>query len=262
MTRDGPHLARGVRRLRGDAPDDRSRRADRLRDARTTPSLVGAAAIQDWVGIPARATVGSEFRYSPPPIDERDARDRRHPVRRDGRHDRPDPPRPRARLPGHRRHEHGRPRDHPRGGRILFLQAGPEIAVAASKTFVTQVTTLVILAAAIARARGALRRRARAGARRRAARAARQPPQRALDERPRAIGDARPTLRQLARLHVRRPRLRRTRPRSRARSSSRRSATSTPRATRPASSSTARSRCSTPSARWWPSRRARRSTTS
>src|SRR4029453_1378801 len=33
-------------------------------------SLVGAAAIQDWIGIPARATVGSEFRYSPPPIDE------------------------------------------------------------------------------------------------------------------------------------------------------------------------------------------------
>ena len=39
---------------------------------------------------------------------------------------------------------------------VLFLQAGPEIAVAASKTFVTQVTTLVILAAAIAKIRGAL----------------------------------------------------------------------------------------------------------
>src|SRR5215218_2622359 len=34
-------------------------------------SLVGAAAIQDWIGLPARATVGSEFRYSPPPIDGR-----------------------------------------------------------------------------------------------------------------------------------------------------------------------------------------------
>jgi glucosamine--fructose-6-phosphate aminotransferase (isomerizing) len=39
---------------------------------------------------------------------------------------------------------------------VLFLQAGPEVAVAASKTFVTQVTTLVILAAAIAKARGSL----------------------------------------------------------------------------------------------------------
>ncbi len=34
-------------------------------------SLVGAAAIQDWLGIPARAIVGSEFRYAPPPLDER-----------------------------------------------------------------------------------------------------------------------------------------------------------------------------------------------
>ena len=39
---------------------------------------------------------------------------------------------------------------------VVFLQAGPEIAVAASKTFVTQVTTLVVLAAAIAKARGTL----------------------------------------------------------------------------------------------------------
>src|SRR5204862_65831 len=34
-------------------------------------ALVAAAAIQDWTGLPARATVGSEFRYSPPPLGER-----------------------------------------------------------------------------------------------------------------------------------------------------------------------------------------------
>ena len=34
-------------------------------------SLVGAAAIQAWTGLPARATAGSEFRYSPPPLDGR-----------------------------------------------------------------------------------------------------------------------------------------------------------------------------------------------
>jgi glucosamine--fructose-6-phosphate aminotransferase (isomerizing) len=39
---------------------------------------------------------------------------------------------------------------------VLYLQAGPEMAVAASKTFVTQVTTLVVLAAGIARLRGSL----------------------------------------------------------------------------------------------------------
>ncbi len=32
-------------------------------------ALVGAAAMQDWTGMPARVTVGSEFRYSPPPLD-------------------------------------------------------------------------------------------------------------------------------------------------------------------------------------------------
>ena len=119
-------------------------------------ALVGAAAIQDWLGIPARATVGSEFRYGPPPLDGRtlviavtqsgETADTIAPTRL-------------AR-------ERGAPviavtntvgsaitRD---ADRILFLRAGPEIAVAASKTFVAQVTTLIILAAAIAKARGAL----------------------------------------------------------------------------------------------------------
>ena len=119
-------------------------------------ALVGAAALQDWLGIPARATVGSEFRYSPPPLDGRtlviavtqsgETADTIAPTRL-------------AR-------ERGAPviavtntvgsaitRE---ADRILFLRAGPEIAVAASKTFVAQVTTLIILAAAIAKTRGAL----------------------------------------------------------------------------------------------------------
>ena len=119
-------------------------------------ALVGAAAIQDWTGLPARATVGSEFRYSPPPLGENvlviavtqsgETADTIAPTRY-------------AR-------EQGSPIvavTNTVGSAItreaeivLFLQAGPEIAVAASKTFVTQVTTLVILAAAIAKARGSL----------------------------------------------------------------------------------------------------------
>ncbi len=119
-------------------------------------ALVGAAALQDWTGVPARATVGSEFRYSPPPLDPRtlviavtqsgETADTIAPTR------------------------YARERGCPviavtntvgsaitrEADRVLFLHAGPEIAVAASKTFVTQVTTLVILAAAIAKARGAL----------------------------------------------------------------------------------------------------------
>ena len=130
---------------------------------------------------------------------------------------------------------------------VLFLQAGPEIAVVATKTFVTQVTTLVVLAAAIAKPRGRLAADRERELVDRAARAARR--RRSAPSSSRAgDGAARAALRQLARLHVRRPRLHVSRPRSRARSSSRRSATSTPRATPRASSSTARSRCSTRSA--------------
>jgi glucosamine--fructose-6-phosphate aminotransferase (isomerizing) len=119
-------------------------------------SLIGAAALQDWIGIPARANVGSEFRYAPPPIDgktlviavtqsgetadtiapTRLARERGAPV---------------IAVTNTVGSAITREAD-----RVLFLQAGPEIAVAASKTFVTQVTTLVVLAAAIAKARGTM----------------------------------------------------------------------------------------------------------
>ena len=119
-------------------------------------ALVGAAAIQDWTGIPARVTVGSEFRYSPPPLDEdtlviavtqsgetadtiaptRWAREQGSPI---------------IAVTNTVGSAITREAD-----AVMFLQAGPEIAVAASKTFVTQVTTLVVLAAAIAKARGAM----------------------------------------------------------------------------------------------------------
>src|SRR5664279_2161937 len=119
-------------------------------------ALIGAAALQEWTGLPARATVGSEFRYSPPPLDPetlviavtqsgetadtiaptRLARERGCPV-----------------IAVTNTVGSAITRE---AAAVLFLQAGPEVAVAASKTFVTQVTTLVILAAAIAKARGTL----------------------------------------------------------------------------------------------------------
>jgi glucosamine--fructose-6-phosphate aminotransferase (isomerizing) len=119
-------------------------------------ALVGAAALQDWTGLPARVTVGSEFRYSPPPLDgdtlviavtqsgetadtivpTRWARERGCPI---------------VAVTNTVGSAITREAD-----AVMFLQAGPEIAVAASKTFVTQVTTLIVLAAAIAKARGAL----------------------------------------------------------------------------------------------------------
>ncbi|HEX5149776.1 MAG TPA: glutamine--fructose-6-phosphate transaminase (isomerizing), partial [Candidatus Limnocylindrales bacterium] len=119
-------------------------------------ALVGAAALEAWTGLPARVTVGSEFRYSPPPLD---AHTLVIAVTQSGETADTIAPTRLAR-------ERGCPviavtntvgsaitRE---ADAVMFLQAGPEVAVAASKTFVTQVTTLVVLAAAIARIRGSL----------------------------------------------------------------------------------------------------------
>ena len=119
-------------------------------------ALVGAAAIQEWTGLPARVTVGSEFRYSPPPLD---ARTLVIAVTQSGETADTIAPTRFAR-------EQGCPiiavtntvgsaitRE---ADAVLFLQAGPEVAVAASKTFTTQVLTLVLVAAQIARLRGTL----------------------------------------------------------------------------------------------------------
>ena len=117
-------------------------------------SLVGAALFQEWLGVPARANIASEFRYSPPPLD---ARTLVVAVTQSGE---TADTIAAARLA----RERGatviavtntvgsaitRESDAP-----VFLQAGPEIAVAATKTFVTQVLTLVMLAADIAQQLG------------------------------------------------------------------------------------------------------------
>ena len=233
-TRDGRIVVDELDGLADVAPRRRPGRARRLRQRLLRRRSSGPRRSRTGPGIPARATVGSEFRYSPPPLD---AQTLVIAVTQSGETADTIAPTRLAR-------ERGCPviavtntvgsaitRE---ADAVLFLQAGPEIAVAASKTFVTQVTTLVDprrgdrqgprpLGASSELELGAALRALPAAA----ARAARD-----------AVGDAprpRPALRQLARVHVRRPRLHLSRPRSRARSSSRRSATSTPRAMRPAS---------------------------
>ena len=114
--------------------------------------------------MPARWNIGSEFRYSPPPLSPRtlviavtqsgETADTIAPVRL-------------AREAGctviavTNTVGSAITRE---ADAVLFLQAGPEIAVVATKTFATQVTTLVLLAAAIAKARGRLDPETRAGA--------------------------------------------------------------------------------------------------
>jgi glucosamine--fructose-6-phosphate aminotransferase (isomerizing) len=121
-------------------------------------SAVGAYVTQAWTDLPARWNVGSEFRYSPPPINERtlviavtqsgETADTLAPVRL---------ARERGALVVAVTNTVGSAitRD---ADAVLFLQAGPEICVVATKTFATQVTTLVLLAAALAKMRGRLPR--------------------------------------------------------------------------------------------------------
>jgi glucosamine--fructose-6-phosphate aminotransferase (isomerizing) len=113
--------------------------------------------------VPARSTVSSEFRYSPPPIDPHtlvvavtQSGETADTIAA-------------ARLAGDRgalvvavtntvgsaitREAHA----------SVFLQAGPEVAVAATKTFVTQVVTLVMLAADVAHQLGRLNAEAELG---------------------------------------------------------------------------------------------------
>ncbi|HEX7224366.1 MAG TPA: glutamine--fructose-6-phosphate transaminase (isomerizing) [Candidatus Limnocylindria bacterium] len=117
---------------------------------------VAAYLIQEWVGLPAQMQVGSEMRYSPPPIDDRtlvigvsqsgETADTLAPLKMAAE----------------------------RGATIVvvtnvvgsaitreadavcYLQAGPEIAVASTKAFVTQVLVLQMIALQLARMRGTL----------------------------------------------------------------------------------------------------------
>ncbi len=139
---------------------DAIRRAERVEfvacGSANYAAAVGSYVFQQWTGLPARWNIGSEFRYSPPPLDEKtlviavtqsgETADTLAPTRL--------------------AHQRGCPviaitntvgsaitRE---SDAVLFLQAGPEIAVVATKTFATQVTILVILAAAVAKMRGVL----------------------------------------------------------------------------------------------------------
>ncbi|MEO7118274.1 MAG: glutamine--fructose-6-phosphate transaminase (isomerizing) [Candidatus Limnocylindrales bacterium] len=123
-------------------------------------AAVAAYAFQEWAGIAARWNIGSEFRYSPPPLD---ARTLVVAVTQSGETADTIAPTRLARSKGcpviavTNTVGSAITRD---ADAVLFLQAGPEIAVVATKTFVTQVTTLVLLAAAVAKIRGALSREA------------------------------------------------------------------------------------------------------
>ena len=140
--------------------EDRLRSADRVYvvgcGTASYAAHVAAYLIQEWVGLPATMQVGSEMRYSPPPIDERtlvigvsqsgETADTLAPLKL----------------------------AEERGATVIvvtnvvgsaitreadavcYLQAGPEIAVASTKAFVTQVLVLQMIALHLARLRGTM----------------------------------------------------------------------------------------------------------
>jgi glucosamine--fructose-6-phosphate aminotransferase (isomerizing) len=122
---------------------------------------VGAHLIQRWAGLPARGEIGSEMRYSPPPIDGTTLVIS---VSQSG--ETAD-----TLAPQKLASERGavivvvtnvvgsaltREAD-----AVCYLQAGPEVAVASTKAFVTQVVVLEMIALHLARLRGTLTDRRR-----------------------------------------------------------------------------------------------------
>jgi glutamine---fructose-6-phosphate transaminase (isomerizing) len=117
---------------------------------------VGAYLIQQWARLPATSLVGSEMRYSPPPLDERslviavtqsgETADTLAPQRLAA-----DAGAVIVAVTNVVGSAVTRQAD-----AVCFLQAGPEIAVVATKTFVTQVVVLTMIALHLARLRGAL----------------------------------------------------------------------------------------------------------
>jgi glucosamine--fructose-6-phosphate aminotransferase (isomerizing) len=122
---------------------------------------VGAHLIQSWAGLPASGQIGSEMRYSPPPIDEKTLVIS---VSQSG--ETAD-----TLAPQKLASERGavivvvtnvvgsaltREAD-----AVCYLQAGPEVAVASTKAFVTQVVVLEMIALYLAGLRGTLSERRR-----------------------------------------------------------------------------------------------------
>ena len=179
---DDTHRARRARAHR--RPSGRASTASSSSPAArpTTRAAVGAYVFQDWLHIPARWNVGSEFRYSPPPLDERtlvvavtqsgETADTIAPTRYARA----------AGLPDHRGDQHRRLGDHARGGCGPLPPGGTRDRRAwRPRRSPRRSRRLVMLAAAMAKQRGRLPRERERQLVGRAARIARTRPTAALE---------------------------------------------------------------------------------
>jgi glutamine---fructose-6-phosphate transaminase (isomerizing) len=142
------------------AIEDRLREIDRIYvvgcGTASYAAQVGAYLFQDWVGLPATMQVGSEMRYSPPPLDERtlvigvsqsgETADTLAPIKL---------AQERGALVVVVTNVVGSAITR-EADAVAYLQAGPEIAVASTKAFVTQVLVLQMIGLHLARLRGTL----------------------------------------------------------------------------------------------------------
>ena len=152
--------ALGARDDAAEVAGDRPRLHHRMRHVATTPGIVAKHLIEEWARIPVEVDVSSEFRYRDPIVDDetlvvaitqsgetadtlagvREARERGAKVIAI------------TNVVGSRvtRESDG----------VIYTHAGPEIGVAATKTFTAQIAALNVLALKLAQAKGTLSQRA------------------------------------------------------------------------------------------------------
>ena len=143
-----------------EAIDDRLRRVERVYligcGTARYAGEAGAYLLQDWAKMPASSQIGSEMRYAPPPLDDKTLVIS---VSQSGKTADTLAPQKLAVEAGAAivvvTNVVGSAitRD---ADAVCYLQAGPEIAVASTKAFVTQVLVLSLIALHIARLRGTL----------------------------------------------------------------------------------------------------------
>ena len=110
-------------------------------------AIVGKFLIEQLARIPVEVDLASEFRYRDPIIDDDAPGDRGQPVGRDGRHAGGAQGGEGARRARRSRICNVRRQRHPaRGRRAFYTHAGPEIGVASTKAFTTQLAALFLLA--------------------------------------------------------------------------------------------------------------------
>jgi len=127
-------------------------------------ALVARCAIEEWARLPVEVEIASEYRYPQPRRRTRRARGRHLAVGRDRRHARGRCASRAAAAAACWRSRTWPPARPPAtADATLLTHAGTEVGVAATKTFVSQVTALQLLALAFAQARGALPLARRAG---------------------------------------------------------------------------------------------------